>query len=519
MELKNWFGPGFATGEELRQFSWSPAGFYLGQAAGDIPGCAGEEIGIDDDRAVFICAGSRSGKGVNLIINNLLTWPGGLVVLDPKGENAAHTAIRRGTAAGAQGSGSRVRRFLGQDVAVLDPFRYAPGPARVYKARYNPLLDLDPTSIRFTGDVWSVAAGMVIADRSTPAGDHFTKMSDRLLCGVIEAAVRYLPPEGRTLSTVADMALNFGALEPFLASLPPSPMISAALGLLQETGADERGSFLSTLTGQLKWLDEPLIRDHTAESDFSLRRAVQAGNWSVYIVLPPNKMDDFARWMRVLVATAMNAKIAQGVYEHTGPQTLFMLDEMPTLGHFDMVERGVGYIPGYGVKICGVVQNLSQLKTLYKDNWRTFLGNTASSVFFGFNDDEGPEYVSKRLGQFEYIQETEQESQGQNRNIPEWRGRRWFNGRKPREHESRGSISQTTGTNRNRSPALRAVLRPEEVVQRTSRQTGRMIALMADGRPIYLASQPYWKRFSSSWYETRDNIIAIEKRLQRMENG
>ena len=56
----------------------------------------GRLIGWNDDRHVMTIAGSRAGKGVSLIVPNLLLYEGSALVIDPKGENARITAGRRG---------------------------------------------------------------------------------------------------------------------------------------------------------------------------------------------------------------------------------------------------------------------------------------------------------------------------------------------------------------------------------------------------------------------------------------
>jgi len=63
-------------------------------------------LGIDDDRHLVTIAGSRSGKGTSAIIPNLCLYPGSVVCLDPKGENATLTAARRGSGGnGCEGMG------------------------------------------------------------------------------------------------------------------------------------------------------------------------------------------------------------------------------------------------------------------------------------------------------------------------------------------------------------------------------------------------------------------------------
>ena len=58
-----------------------------------------------------------------------------------------------------------------------------------------------------------------------------------------------------------------------------------------------------------------------------------------------------------------------------------MLDEFPQLGHMQTVETGVQLNAGYGIKFWIVVQNVTQLKTHYKENWETFLSAGAVTAY------------------------------------------------------------------------------------------------------------------------------------------
>lgn len=83
--------------------------FYLGY------GPDGHPVGSRDDRHVLIVCGNRGGKGVSYLVPNLLTWPGSVLVIDPKGGNAMVTARRRG-------QGSAYAKGMGQTVHILDPY-------------------------------------------------------------------------------------------------------------------------------------------------------------------------------------------------------------------------------------------------------------------------------------------------------------------------------------------------------------------------------------------------------------
>jgi Type IV secretory system Conjugative DNA transfer len=65
-------------------------------------------LGLSDDRHFVTIPGARSGKGQSAIIPNLCLYPGSVVCLDPKGENASLTAARRG-------QGDALSQGLGQE--------------------------------------------------------------------------------------------------------------------------------------------------------------------------------------------------------------------------------------------------------------------------------------------------------------------------------------------------------------------------------------------------------------------
>ncbi|MEL6979873.1 MAG: type IV secretory system conjugative DNA transfer family protein [Pseudomonadota bacterium] len=57
----------------------------------------GGMLRLPTDTHFLTVAPTRSGKGVSAIIPNLLSWQGSVLVIDPKGENAAVTSSYRAT--------------------------------------------------------------------------------------------------------------------------------------------------------------------------------------------------------------------------------------------------------------------------------------------------------------------------------------------------------------------------------------------------------------------------------------
>ena len=112
----------------------------------------GRVIAWNDDRHILTIAGSRAGKGVSLIIPNLICYEGSAVVVDPKGENAARTAGRRGE--GTKGGGPGLKQI----VHVLDPF----GESGIEKtSSFNPLFALDANSPDVIEDIGLFADALI----------------------------------------------------------------------------------------------------------------------------------------------------------------------------------------------------------------------------------------------------------------------------------------------------------------------------------------------------------------------
>jgi len=158
---------------------------------------------------------------------------------------------------------------------------------------------------------------------------------------------------------------------------------------------DERGSVLSTARRHLRFLSFPAIRASVARDDLDLAD-LKRKRVTVYLCLPAMRMGTCNRWFRLVVNMALVAFEREPV--KPDPSVLMCLDEFASLGHMRTIEDAAGFIAGFGIKLWCIVQDLGQLKALYKDRWQTFLGNAGVLQFFANSDVTTLEYLSKRLG-------------------------------------------------------------------------------------------------------------------------
>lgn len=459
---------GMAKGAELERYALKSGAFFLGRIHED----HGESTaaGVSDDRHVFIVAGSRSGKGVSFGIPNALLWQGPLFVIDPKGEAASIAALRRASLDAARGTGTSVRSFLGQEVAILDPLKQVRGPARAFQVSYNPLSDID---LNVGGGVRAIhAAADALIHTETGVGAHFSETAETVVSGVIEAILVKEPRENQTLLRMREVLLQgFDELMLYLCAVDTrAGLAREAASIMGEAGPNEWGSIRTTFSRSLKWLAQPDMQAHIAASGFSLKRAVQSG-WSVFVALPPAEIPAFKSWLRLIVRTAIDAKIAMGL--HTGGhQTLFLLDEFPTLGRFKVIEESAGYMAGYGMKLVPIIQNIGQVKELYAKNWETFLGNAGAIIAFGLNDHETERYISERLGRVFIHEHTHSQSSGVSGQL------------------IGGSIN--AGGSWNSARQERPVRLPNEVHAQGAREQMRAFVIPASGRGFTVRRQSYF---------------------------
>lgn len=76
----------------------------------------------------------------------------------------------------------------------------------------------------------------------------------------------------------------------------------------------------------------------------------------------------------------------------------FLLDEFANIGTIPEFDLKLSTMRSYEISCTIIIQNLAQLKAMYKDNWENITGNCDSFLFLGGQEQTTLEYVSKKLG-------------------------------------------------------------------------------------------------------------------------
>ncbi|WP_424973330.1 type IV secretory system conjugative DNA transfer family protein [Dinoroseobacter sp. S76] len=359
----------------------------------------GTLIGLDDPRHVVTVAGSRAGKTTTSLMSNLRTWTGSVLAIDPKGELATNTA--------------QYRADLGQDVRIFDPFNVVKGDARKWRCGFNPLADIVTADNDNIVDDAAIIADALVPTTNDDKSDHWSLSAKNLLRGLILFLVQSErdggPPANlenlRKLVSLPYEVKDHSSertLEDALETMSQMDHLDGAIaavgGSVLGKPGNERGSIISTAVEHTAFLDSPPLKTHvTKDIGLDSLRRLKTHPLTVYLVLPASRMASHYRWLRVIITQAM-AALEAGQLRHRAPPVLFLLEEFPTLGYMRHIEAAAGLMAGYGVKLWTVMQDLSQLKSLYPRSWETFLGNAGILEAFGNVDTTTTEYLSNRMG-------------------------------------------------------------------------------------------------------------------------
>lgn len=397
-------------------------------------------------------APTRTGKGVGTIIPNLLTADRSMLVIDPKGENAAITWY--------------ARSCFGP-LHVLDPFAVTNRPS----AACNPLDRIDAFSPDAAEDAALLADALVADPPHQVTEAHWNEEAKALLTGLILFVAAEEAPARKNLATVREMlTLPADRFVQLLAGMQDSP---AAGGLVaraanRHLAKDDReaSGVLSSAQRHTHFLDSPRMTAVMGRSDFAFA-ALKERTATVFLVLPPDRISTYSRWLRLMVSQALS-ELARSATRPPAP-VLFLLDEFAAPGRLEPVERTMGLMAGYGVQLWPILQDLHQLRSTYGAHAGTFLSNAGLAQVFNVNDTDTAEWVSRALGEMTETYETGSRGQTRQRS---WR-------------TSNNSTSTGTAGHRVR----RSLLTPDEV-RRLPRD--RQILLKAGTPPILARKLRYY---------------------------
>jgi type IV secretion system protein VirD4 len=401
--------------EMLTKFRWRKGGIFLGRP---LPqqrpfGLFKESwVGPTDDRHMLTIAGTRIGKGTGALIPNLLLYPGSALVIDPKGELAQITSARRGSGS------ARVQRCLQQKVHILDPEDVVPGQP---KARWNPLAELDPADANLVAKIQKIAFAIVPPEPNAQ-DQFFINQSRDFLTMLILHVMTAEPPERHNLihvrrliaqgdtelfQFVIDECNKTGQPVPYKDPLDTlyhymaqSPAQGGKVaGFSQRLLAlpeDTRNTIVSDLYGKTSFLDQAGLEHMLQGSDFSLKD-LKLHPTTIYVCMKGTSLATSLKPIAyILIDMAITAM--EDVAYKPPHSVLFAMDEFYMLGRHESIDRAMGLIAGFHVKLWPIIQHIGQLQQHYPGTWDNFIRNCGAVQYAGDQKEDTIRDIEKRVG-------------------------------------------------------------------------------------------------------------------------
>ena len=375
----------FATSLEIKKRGLLDGdGILLGQLNG-------KYLSMPGQQGVILSAPPRSGKGVGVVIPNLLNFPGSVIVVDIKRENWGITA--------------GFRQKHGQQVYLFDPLSETGETAR-----WNPLFYVsDDANIRIN-DIQRIAEMLYLSETGK---DSFWVNSSRTLFLGITLYLFETQGATRTIGEVLRQGMSGGTTgEGFVAhwkrviedrkksgqplSWQCVSSIYEVIDLAAQTASGIRKEFTSKLS---LWLN-PLLDAATSGTDFDLSD-LRKKPMSIYVGVTPDNLDRIRPVLSLFFQQAIGLQTRE-LPEHNPllkHQLLLMLDEFTALGRIPIIESSCGFLPGYNVRVLLVIQTPSQLRSVYgRDGADTIMKTLAGRILFAPKDFNDAQEISNDLG-------------------------------------------------------------------------------------------------------------------------
>ena len=383
-------------GEEHGSAAWAtPASVNAQFAQKDsIPLTQHVRLGLDTHKHrrslnVLVIGGSGAAKTRSFVFPNILTANTNYVITDPKAE----VLLATGGYLKEQGYDVRVLNLVNLEQSDgYNPFCYLRDEKDVLKLVNNLIQSTTPKGSHESDPFWTKAetallqAIILMLFQEAPEYEQNFSMVMR----VLEYAEVREEDEGH----VSPLDLLFESIE---RRRPDSVAVRQYKVFKLAAGKTAKSILVSTAV-RLAPFNLPQIQALTDHDDMDLYTLGEK-KVALYAVIPDND-NTFNFLVSLLYAQAFQALYYSADQIHHGPlprHVRFVLDEfaaMPLPGF----TRELATMRSRSISASVIIQNMAQIKELYKDSWETIPGNCDTILYLGGNESSTHKYVSEMLG-------------------------------------------------------------------------------------------------------------------------
>ena len=355
----------------------------------------------------IIVGGSGSGKTRFLAKPNLMLANASFIVTDPKGE-----MLR------AVGNLFLEEGYVLRVFDLIDPSK---------SDCYNPFC-----YIRKDADVFKLIDNFIknTTPKGAKANDPFWEKSETALDAALMLYLLHeAPSEDQNMETILYMIENGGAKEEDDDYQSPLDLLFEALEeeqpdhiavrqyhIFKQAAGKTAKSILVSAAVRLASFTLPEIQRITATDDMELGKLGERKQ-AIFCIIPDSNDASLNFLVGMLYTQAFQELYYQADKVHQGALPVpvrLMFDEFANVALPDGYARLQATMRSRNIMSTIVLQNISQLKALFKDDWEGIIGNADSFIYLGGNEQSTHKYISELLGKETIDTKTSSQSKGRN---------------------------------------------------------------------------------------------------------
>lgn len=355
----------------------------------------------------IIVGGSGSGKTRFLAKPNLMLANASFIVTDPKGE-----MLR------AVGNLFLEEGYVLRVFDLIDPSK---------SDCYNPFC-----YIRKDADVFKLIDNFIknTTPKGAKANDPFWEKSETALDAALMLYLLHeAPVEDQNMETILYMIENGGAKEEDDDCQSPLDLLFEALEeeqpdhiavrqyhIFKQAAGKTAKSILVSAAVRLASFTLPEIQRITASDDMELGKLGERKQ-AIFCIIPDSNDASLNFLVGMLYTQAFQELYYQADKIHQGALPVpvrLMFDEFANVALPDGYARLQATMRSRNIMSTIILQNISQLKALFKDDWEGIIGNADSFVYLGGNEQSTHKYISELLGKETIDTRTSSQSKGRN---------------------------------------------------------------------------------------------------------
>ena len=341
----------------------------------------GEYLRIGGYEHVFVFAPSGSGKTTSLVIPNLLNWGDSIVVTDVKLMLFETTSIFR------QKNGQLC-------------FLWNPGTRDGRTHAYNPLDWVSKDKALRIDDLQKLALTF-IPDK--PNTDPIWTAEPRVLFVALALYLLDTPSETASIGAIMRLVKNTANFSKWIFDLLQTnheldPLCYRNFNSFLQTDYRLQTNILKSFTSHFELFDNPYIDAATSHSDFDITR-LRKERMTIYVGITSDNLVRLSPLLTVFyqqVFSALLQKLPNLKEEPYG--VLLLQDEFSALKRMEILEKSIGLLREYRVRMMIFIQDLPQIYTTYgHDGGKAFINNKVR-IAFAQNDLDAAKLISGWLG-------------------------------------------------------------------------------------------------------------------------